>query len=128
MYSAASPRLTIHSPRAGGLTPKAMFWAYMAQVAWLSPQIPQIRLVMKWASRGSLPLRNIEKPRKIDEVLRHSATWRLAKSILVWIPRLPTMRVIGSQLISTSFPAGAATDMGWLRPSREWGWGRARPA
>ena len=25
------------------------------QVAWLSPQMPQIRLVMKWASRGSLP-------------------------------------------------------------------------
>ena len=26
-----------------------------AQVAWLSPQMPQIRLVMKWASRGSFP-------------------------------------------------------------------------
>ena len=25
------------------------------QVQWLSPQMPQIRLVMKWASRGSLP-------------------------------------------------------------------------
>ena len=25
-------------------------------MAWLSPQIPQIRLVMKWASRGSLAL------------------------------------------------------------------------
>ncbi len=24
------------------------------QVAWLSPQMPQMRLVMKWASRGSL--------------------------------------------------------------------------
>ncbi len=27
MYSAASPRLTIHSPIAGGRMPKAMFWA-----------------------------------------------------------------------------------------------------
>ena len=26
-----------------------------AQVAWLSPQMPQMRLVMKCASRGSLP-------------------------------------------------------------------------
>ena len=32
-----------------------MFWAYTEQAAWLSPQMPQIRLVMKWASRGSLP-------------------------------------------------------------------------
>ena len=29
-------------------------------VAWLSPQMPQMRLVMKWASRGSLPFMNIE--------------------------------------------------------------------
>src|ERR1700721_1720554 len=55
MYSAASPRLTIHSAIGGGLIPNAMFWAYVAHVAWLSPQIPQIRLVMKWASRGSFP-------------------------------------------------------------------------
>ena len=27
MYSAASPRLTIHSAIAGGRTPNAMFWA-----------------------------------------------------------------------------------------------------
>ncbi len=32
-----------------------MFWQYTEQVAWLSPQIPQIRLVMKCASLGSLP-------------------------------------------------------------------------
>ena len=32
--------------------------AYTEQVAWLSPQMPQIRLVMKWASRGSLPFMN----------------------------------------------------------------------
>ena len=55
MYSAASPRLMIHSARGGGFTPNAMFCAYTAQVAWLSPQMPQMRLVMKWASRGSLP-------------------------------------------------------------------------
>jgi hypothetical protein len=36
-------------------TPYAMFCAYTEQVAWLSPQMPQMRLVMKWASRGSLP-------------------------------------------------------------------------
>src|SRR6202161_4005758 len=40
-------------------------------------------------------------PRKIEEVLWHSATSRLAKSILVKMPRLPTIRVIGSQFIST---------------------------
>jgi len=44
--------------------PYAMFWLYTEQVAWLSPQIPQIRLVMKWASRGSLPLMKMEYPRK----------------------------------------------------------------
>ncbi len=55
MYSAASPRLTIHSAMAGGLTPYAMFCVYTEHVAWLSPQMPQMRLVMKWASRGSLP-------------------------------------------------------------------------
>src|SRR5215470_7759291 len=38
----------------------------------------------------------------IDEVLWHSATCLLSKSILVKIPRLPTMRVMGSQFISTS--------------------------
>src|ERR1700728_3662918 len=42
-------------------------------------------------------------PRKMDEVLWHSTTWRFSKSILVKIPRLPTMRVIGSQFISTRF-------------------------
>src|SRR3984893_15813586 len=42
-------------------------------------------------------------PRKMEEVLWHSATWRFSKSILVKMPRLPTMRVIGSQFISTSF-------------------------
>ena len=55
MYSAASPRLMIHSASGGGLMPYAMFCAYTEHVAWLSPQMPQIRLVMKCASRGSLP-------------------------------------------------------------------------
>src|SRR5580698_7365990 len=58
---------------------------------------------MKCASRGSLPFMKMLYPRKIDEVLWHSATCRFSKSILVKIPRLPTMRVIGSQFISTSF-------------------------
>src|ERR1700683_3550465 len=39
----------------------------------------------------------------MDEVLKHSATCLFSKSILVKIPRLPTMRVIGSQFISTRF-------------------------
>src|SRR5271154_6540241 len=103
MYSAASPRFTIHSAIAGGWIPKAMFCAYVAQVAWLSPQIPQMRLVMKCASRGSLPFMKMLYPRKMDEVLWHSATWRFSKSILVKIPKLPTIRVIGSQFISTNF-------------------------
>src|SRR5579863_737086 len=87
----------------GGFTPNAIFCAYVAQVAWLSPQIPQMRLVMKWASRGSLPFMKMLYPRKIEEVLWHSATWWFSKSILVKMPRLPTIRVIGSQFISTSF-------------------------
>src|SRR5271168_2302564 len=103
MYSAASPRLMIHSARGGGLTPNAMFCAYTAQVAWLSPQMPQMRLVMKWASRGSLPFMKMLYPRKMEEVLWHSATFLASKSILVKMPRLPTMRVIGSQFISTRF-------------------------
>src|SRR5271169_1332465 len=39
----------------------------------------------------------------MDEVLWHSATWRFSKSIFVKIPRLPTIRVMGSQFISTNF-------------------------
>jgi hypothetical protein len=31
--------------------------------------MPQIRLVMKWASLGSLPRRKTLYPRKIDDVL-----------------------------------------------------------
>src|SRR5208282_6647286 len=104
MYSAASPRFTIHSASAGGRTPNAIFCAYVAHVAWLSPQIPQMRLVMKCASRGSLPFMKMLYPRKMDEVLWHSATCLFSKSILVKMPRLPTIRVIGSQFISTRFP------------------------
>src|SRR5580700_1561182 len=63
-----------------------------------------MRLVMKWASRGSLPFMKMLYPRKMDDVLWHSTTWRFSKSILVKMPRLPTMRVIGSQFISTRFP------------------------
>src|SRR6478735_7841656 len=39
----------------------------------------------------------------MEDVLWHSATSRFSKSIFVKIPRLPTIRVIGSQFISTSF-------------------------
>ena len=60
-----------------------------------------MRLVMKWASRGSFPFMKMLYPRKMEDVLWHSATSRLAKSILVKMPRLPTIRVIGSQFIST---------------------------
>src|ERR1700730_10707100 len=104
MYSAASPRFTIHSAIAGGRMPNAMFCAYVAQVAWLSPQIPQMRLVIKCASRGSFPFMKMLYPRKIEEVLWHSATRLFSKSILVKIPRLPTIRVIGSQFMSTNLP------------------------
>src|SRR5580698_416683 len=51
----------------------------------------------------------------MDEVLWHSATCRFSKSILVKIPRLPTIRVIGSQFMSTSlrdFPALPDCDVG----------------
>src|ERR1700722_1537686 len=63
-----------------------------------------MRLVIKWASRGSLPFMKMLYPRKMDEVLWHSTTWRFSKSILVKMPKLPTIRVIGSQFISTRFP------------------------
>src|SRR5580704_10007190 len=63
-----------------------------------------MRLVMKWASRGSLPFMKMLYPRKMDEVLWHSTTCLFSKSIFVKMPRLPTMRVIGSQFISTRFP------------------------
>src|SRR3984957_1190536 len=39
----------------------------------------------------------------MEEVAWHSPTRRFSKSILVKIPRLPTIRVIGSQFISTRF-------------------------
>src|ERR1700680_18607 len=39
----------------------------------------------------------------MEEVLWHSATWRFLKSSFVKMPRLPTMRVMGSQFISTKF-------------------------
>src|ERR1700756_1733449 len=46
----------------------------------------------------------------MDEVLWHSTTLLLAKSIFVKMPKLPTIRVIGSQDISTIFS-------GWVRAS-----------
>jgi len=39
---------------------QVLFCAYTEQVVWLSPQMPQIRLVMNPASRGSLPFMNTE--------------------------------------------------------------------
>src|SRR6202042_669360 len=62
-----------------------------------------MRLVIKCASRGSFPFMKMLYPRKMDDVLWHSATRLASKSILVKMPRLPTIRVIGSQFISTRF-------------------------
>src|ERR1700690_3173572 len=62
-----------------------------------------MRLVMKCESRGSFPFMNMLYPRNIDEVLWHSAMRRASKSIFVKMPKLPTMRVIGSQFICTRF-------------------------
>src|SRR5262249_31939282 len=72
--------------------------------------MPQMRLVMKCASRGSLPFMKMLYPRKIDDVLWHSTTFFCLKSILVYMPRLPTIRVIGSQAISTR-PVSSAVVM-----------------
>src|SRR5712671_5284525 len=55
MYSAASARFMIHSPSGGVCTPNAMLCAYTAQVAWLSPQMPQMRLVMPLTRRVIAP-------------------------------------------------------------------------
>ncbi len=77
-----------------------MFWFRHEVVQWLSPQMPQMRLVMKCASRGSMPFMKMSNPRKIIDVLWHVFTRWLVKSISVWIPSDPTMRVIGSQDIS----------------------------
>src|SRR5690606_13969461 len=65
--------------------------------------MPQMRLVMKCESRGSFPRRKTLYPRKIEDVALHSTTRRVPKSILVWMPRLPMIRVTGSQDISTSW-------------------------
>src|SRR3954466_3378640 len=77
-----------------------MFWFRHEQVQWLSPQMPQIRLVMKWASRGSMPFMKMSKPRKSIDVDQHFRTCWLVKSISVWMPSDPTIRVTGSHDIS----------------------------
>ncbi len=46
-----------------------MFWFRQEQVQWLSPQMPQMRLVMKWASRGSIPFMKMSNPRNTIDVL-----------------------------------------------------------
>ena len=45
-----------------------MFWHSTDVVQWLSPQMPQMRLVRKCVSRGSIPFMKMSKPRKIIEV------------------------------------------------------------
>ena len=45
-----------------------MFWLRHDVVQWLSPQMPQMRLVMKCVSRGSIPFMKMSNPRKIIEV------------------------------------------------------------
>src|SRR6478672_9017443 len=77
-----------------------MFWLTHDVVQWLSPQMPQMRLVMKCVSRGSMPFMKMSNPRKIIDVEYAFSTFLASKSISVWIPRLPTMRVIGSHDIS----------------------------
>ena len=68
MKSAVSARLNASSPSGGIFTPYAMFWLRHEQVQWLSPQMPQIRLVMKCASRGSIPFMKMSNPLKIIDV------------------------------------------------------------
>src|SRR6185295_13468545 len=77
-----------------------MFWLRHDVVQWLSPQMPQMRLVMKCASRGSIPFMKMSNPRKIIEVEYAFSTFLASKSISVWMPSDPTIRVIGSQDIS----------------------------
>src|ERR1700729_2269305 len=47
----------------------------------------------------------------MEEGLCHSAPLRLPKSIFVKMPRLPTIRVIGSQFISTNWLFSAASSV-----------------
>jgi hypothetical protein len=77
-----------------------MFWHSTDVVQWLSPQMPQMRLVRKCVSRGSTPFMKMSNPRKIIEVDQHLLTFWASKSISVWMPREPTIRVMGSQDIS----------------------------
>src|SRR3954454_9446908 len=77
-----------------------MFWQSTDVVQWLSPQMPQMRDVRKCVSRGSMPFMKMSTPRKIIDVEKHLLTFWLSKSISVWMPREPTMRVIGSHDIS----------------------------
>src|SRR4029450_9633291 len=77
-----------------------MFWHRTDVVQWLSPQMPQMREVRKWVSRGSIPFMKMSNPRKIIDVDQHLFTRWASKSISVWMPREPTIRVIGSHDIS----------------------------
>jgi hypothetical protein len=77
-----------------------MFWLSTDVVQWLSPQMPQMRDVRKCVSRGSMPFMKMSNPRKIIDVDQHLLTLCESKSISVWMPREPTMRVIGSHDIS----------------------------
>src|SRR5687768_2270456 len=77
-----------------------MFWHSTDVVQWLSPQMPQMRDVRKWVSRGSIPFMKMSNPRKIIDVDQHLLTFCASKSISVWMPSEPTMRVIGSHDIS----------------------------
>ena len=45
-----------------------MFWFRQLHVQWLSPQMPQMRDVMKCASRGSMPFMKMSKPRNSIDV------------------------------------------------------------
>ncbi len=60
-----------------------MFWFRHDVVQWLSPQMPQMRLVMKWASRGSIPFMKMSNPRKIIDVEYAFSTFLASKSISV---------------------------------------------
>src|ERR1700757_271322 len=77
--------------------------------------MPQMRLVMKLAARGSFFCMKTLFSRQMAGVEWRAVTCFLSKSILVKMPRLPTMRVMGSHDISTMLPPLAGlVCLGWV--------------
>src|SRR5258705_10771748 len=66
MYSAASPRLMIHSPRCGGRPPEAFVLVWAEQGGRFSPPAPPIRLALECGGRGAFHFLAISESRRSE--------------------------------------------------------------